>query len=80
MKSFLERASGCGTGILPVSFPGGQDAHSTDIDSLPLILCSLFPDPLFRTSERSQFTNFRHSHQNYTGTPAQLLPWDQLFR
>ncbi|NEQ80764.1 MAG: hypothetical protein F6K26_11060 [Moorea sp. SIO2I5] len=22
-----------GTGILPVSFPGGQDAHSTAIDS-----------------------------------------------
>ncbi|NEO73285.1 hypothetical protein [Moorena sp. SIO3H5] len=44
MKSFLERASGCGvgirasgfgTGILPVSFPGGQDAHSTYIDSPP---------------------------------------------
>ncbi|NEO11428.1 MULTISPECIES: hypothetical protein [unclassified Moorena] len=42
---YLERASGCGTGILPVSFPGGQDAHSTDIDSLPLIPCSLFPIP-----------------------------------
>ncbi|NEO17775.1 MULTISPECIES: hypothetical protein [unclassified Moorena] len=57
MKSFLERASGCGvgiwasgcgTGILPVSFPGGQDAHSTYIDSLPLILCSLFPIPCSR--------------------------------
>ncbi|NEO75664.1 hypothetical protein [Moorena sp. SIO4G3] len=51
---------------MPVSFPGGQDAHSTYIDSLPLIPCSRFPipDSLFPTSERSQHSNFRHSHQN----------------
>ncbi|NET66236.1 MAG: hypothetical protein F6K63_18330 [Moorea sp. SIO1G6] len=52
MKSFLERASGCGvgirasgcgTGILPVSFPGGQDAHPTDIHYPPLIPRSAVP-------------------------------------
>ncbi|NEO22518.1 MAG: hypothetical protein F6J98_07305 [Moorea sp. SIO4G2] len=27
----VERGAACGMGILPVSFPGGQNAHSTPI-------------------------------------------------